>query len=86
MSAATIDVTTRWTRSRMPAPATQRNPLLLLTQNGYFGAAAFIITMAAYSANAAQDDKNRRQTHVKNRRQTAPKIDVLTRDPLGRYR
>jgi hypothetical protein len=32
--------------------AAQRPPILLLTQHGYFAAAAFLIVMAAYGASA----------------------------------
>ena len=37
-----VETDTRQWRRCTPAPAAQRNPLLLLTQNGYFGAAAWL--------------------------------------------
>jgi len=48
MSTATIDVADKSERHF----ATKRSPLLLLTQTGQPGAAAFLVTMAAYGADA----------------------------------
>lgn len=59
-----LQTDTRQWRRCTPAPAAQRNPLLLLTQNGYFGAAAWLVVAAAYNTNAAQDGKNRLQTET----------------------
>ena len=57
-----------------------RPPILLLTQHGYFAAAAFLIVMAAYGASApstADERKNRPQTQTE-RKSTANRCEKST--------